>query len=132
MEAKLAAVELEGTSDKMPAELSGGMRKRVGLARAIAMDPEVIYYDEPTTGLDPITADAINDLILSTRRSLGATGVVVTHDVASALKVGTRICLLDKGRIVAEGTPAEVLAADHPEMRQFLAGTAGAAKNSQD
>ena len=124
-EEKLAEVGLEGTSGKMPADLSGGMRKRVGLARAIAMDPEVVYYDEPTTGLDPITADAINDLILSTRRSLGVTGVVVTHDVASALKVGTRICLLDSGRIVFEGTPDEVRATDQPVMRQFLAGTAG-------
>ena len=128
-EEKLAAVGLEGTSGKMPAELSGGMRKRVGLARAIAMDPEVVYYDEPTTGLDPITADAINDLILSTRHSLGVTGVVVTHDVASALKVGTRICLLEKGMIVFDGTPEDVLRSDHPVMQQFLAGTAGNVAN---
>jgi phospholipid/cholesterol/gamma-HCH transport system ATP-binding protein len=126
---KLAAVGLAGTSQKMPAELSGGMRKRVGLARAIAMDPEVVYYDEPTTGLDPITADAINDLILSTNRGLGVTGVVVTHDVASALKVGTRICLLEQGRIVFDGTPDDVRTTDHPVMHQFLAGTAGSMVN---
>ncbi len=125
VERKLSAVGLAGISAKMPAELSGGMRKRVGLARAIAMDPEVVFYDEPTTGLDPISADSINNLILDTRNSLGVTGIVVTHDVASALKVGTRICLLDGGRIVFEGTPEQVRQTKHPEMKQFLAGTAG-------
>ncbi len=124
VERKLSAVGLSGISAKMPAELSGGMRKRVGLARAISMDPEVVFYDEPTTGLDPITAGSINELILDTRNSLGVTGIVVTHDVASALKVGTRICLLDLGRIVFEGTPGQVRQTDHLLMKQFLAGTA--------
>ncbi|MBW7996696.1 MAG: ABC transporter ATP-binding protein [Candidatus Glassbacteria bacterium] len=128
VEEKLNLVGLAGTSAKMPAELSGGMRKRVGLARAIAMDPELVFYDEPTTGLDPITADSINELILDTRESLGVTAVVVTHEVANALKVGTRICLLDGGRIVYEGTPGEVRRTDHPLMDKFLAGTAGRAE----
>ncbi len=130
VERKLAVVGLSGTAAKMPAALSGGMRKRVGLARAIAMDPEVVFYDEPTTGLDPITADSINELILSTRNSLGATAIVVTHDVASALKVGTRICLLSGGRIVFEGTPEQVRVTGHPEMKQFLAGTADVAEQT--
>ena len=118
--AKLEAVGLTGTEDKMPDELSGGMRKRVGLARAIAMDPEVVLYDEPTTGLDPITADQINDLILETRRRFGVTSIVVTHDVTSALKVGTRICLLVNGNINFSGRPEDVRATDNPYVRQFL------------
>lgn len=121
---KLAIVGLAGTEDKMPAELSGGMRKRVGLARAIAMDPELVLYDEPTTGLDPITADAINELILETRKRTGVTAVVVTHDVASALKVGTRICLLVGGRVIYSGSPEDVGRTDNPYVRQFIEGRA--------
>jgi len=123
--AKLDAVGLSGTENKMPNELSGGMRKRVGLARAIAMDPEVVLYDEPTTGLDPITADQINDLILETRRNFGVTSVVVTHDVRSALKVGTRVCLLVNGKINFSGSPDEVRKTDNPYVRQFLESYAG-------
>lgn len=108
----------------MPAELSGGMRKRVGLARAIAMNPEVILYDEPTTGLDPITADSINDLIVDTRRNLGVTSVVVTHDVQSALKVGTRFCFLLDGRIYFNGGGEQLRSTDDPAVRQFLEGRA--------
>lgn len=118
--AKLEAVGLAGIEDKMPDALSGGMRKRVGLARAIAMDPEVVLYDEPTTGLDPITADQINDLILETRRRFGVTSIVVTHDVTSALKVGTRICLLVNGNINFSGRPEELRNTDNPYVRQFL------------
>jgi len=118
--AKLQAVGLTGIENKMPDELSGGMRKRVGLARAIAMDPEVVLYDEPTTGLDPITADQINDLILETRRKFDVTSVVVTHDVTSALKVGTVICLLVNGRINFSGRPEDVRNTDNPYVRQFL------------
>ncbi|MEA2062292.1 MAG: ABC transporter ATP-binding protein [Gemmatimonadota bacterium] len=117
---KLRAVGLSGIEDKMPDELSGGMKKRVGLARAIAMDPEVVLYDEPTTGLDPITADQINDMILDTRRQFGVTSVVVTHDVTSALRVGTHICLLVGGRIIFSGPPEEVKASDNPYLRQFI------------
>ena len=124
VEEKLAAVGLSGVEDKMPSELSGGMRKRVGLARAIAMDPEVILYDEPTTGLDPITADAINNLILETRRKFGVTSVVVTHDVNSALKVGTLISLLAGGRIRFSGTVDELKRTDNPLVKQFIEGRA--------
>lgn len=121
---KLKAVGLSGVEARMPAELSGGMRKRVGLARAIAMDPEVILYDEPTTGLDPITADSINDLIVDTRRNLGVTSVVVTHDVQSALKVGTRFCFLLEGRIYFNGSGEQLRSTGDPAVRQFLEGRA--------
>jgi phospholipid/cholesterol/gamma-HCH transport system ATP-binding protein len=122
--AKLAAVGLSGVEEKMPAELSGGMRKRVGLARAIAMDPELVLYDEPTTGIDPITADAIKNLILDTRRQFGVTSVVVTHDVSNALKLGTLISLLVDGRIIFSGKPGELKSTDNPYVRQFLEGSA--------
>lgn len=122
--AKLAAVGLSGVEEKMPAELSGGMRKRVGLARAIAMDPELVLYDEPTTGIDPITADAIKNLILDTQRQFGVTSVVVTHDVSNALKLGTLISLLVDGRIIFSGTSGEVKSTDNPYVRQFLEGSA--------
>ncbi len=122
--AKLASVGLTGIEERMPGELSGGMRKRVGLARALALDPEVILYDEPTTGLDPITADQINDLILELQRGGGVSGVVVTHDVASALKVGTMICLLVEGRVVFTGTPDQVRSTADPLVRQFIEGRA--------
>ena len=124
VEAKLAAVGLAGIEQKMPAELSGGMRKRVGLARAIAMDPELILYDEPTTGLDPITADAINNLIIETRDKFGVTSVVVTHDVNTVLKVGSTVSLLNEGKIIFSGTPAELKSTDNPYVRQFLEGRA--------
>ncbi|MCX7935881.1 MAG: ATP-binding cassette domain-containing protein, partial [Planctomycetota bacterium] len=104
----LALVGLEAAAEKMPAELSGGMRKRVALARAIATAPEIVLYDEPTTGLDPITTDAIADLIIRTREAIGGcdvTSVVVTHDMQVALKVADRIVMLHGGRIAAEGTP---------------------------
>lgn len=122
--AKLAAVGLSGVEEKMPAELSGGMRKRVGLARAIAMDPELVLYDEPTTGIDPITADAVKNLILDTQRQFGVTSVVVTHDVSNALKLGTVISLLVDGRIIFSGTSGEVKSTDNPYVRQFLEGSA--------
>ena len=121
---KLEAVGLSGIEDKIPSELSGGMRKRVGLARAISMNPEVILYDEPTTGLDPITADAINNLILDTQRQFGVTTVVVTHDVNSAMKVGTVISLLVNGKIIFTGTAQEMKSTDNPYVRQFVEGRA--------
>lgn len=121
---KLTAVGLSMVQERMPAELSGGMRKRVGLARAIAMDPEVILYDEPTTGLDPITADSINDLIVDTRSRFGVTSVVVTHDVASALKVGTRFSFLLDGKIYFSGGGEELRNSGDPAVRQFLEGRA--------
>lgn len=117
---------------KMPAELSGGMKKRVGLARAIALDPEIMLYDEPTTGLDPIMSDVINELILSMRRHRPVTSVVVTHDMKSALKIATRIIMLypvaqlspHEPQIVFDGTPQQVASAENPRVTQFVRGEA--------
>jgi len=117
---KLALVGLEAAYDKMPGELSGGMRKRVGLARAIITSPEIILYDEPTSGLDPVTSRAIDQLIDSLRRELGVTSVVVTHDLHSALAIATRIAMLDAGRIVELGTPAEFIKSSNEKVQQFL------------
>jgi phospholipid/cholesterol/gamma-HCH transport system ATP-binding protein len=105
---------------KMPNELSGGMKKRLGLARAIALKPEIILYDEPTTGLDPITADVINDLILAMQEKLQVTSVVVTHDMASAFKVGNRLSMLQDGKIVFTGTPDEIRNTDNEYVRSFI------------
>ena len=121
---KLAMVGLEGVENKKPAELSGGMKKRVGLARAIAMDPEVIFYDEPTTGLDPIMADVINDLIVDLKQKLKITGVVVTHDMKSAYKIGDKIAMMYEGRIIETGTPDEIQNTGNPVVRQFISGSA--------
>ena len=105
---KLALVGLKDVEDKMPVELSGGMKKRVGLARAICMDADIILFDEPTTGLDPITADAINDLIVDLRKKLGVTSVSITHDMHSAYKISDRIAMLYKGEILEIGTPDQI------------------------
>ncbi|MCL2101448.1 MAG: ABC transporter ATP-binding protein [Fibromonadales bacterium] len=107
---------------KMPSELSGGMKKRVALARAIALSPEILLYDEPTTGLDPITSDVINDLILDMQSKLGVTSVVVTHDMASAFKVADRIAMLYKGRIIEVGTVEEIKNTSNPFVKQFITG----------
>jgi len=119
---RLAMVGLEGVEDKKPAELSGGMKKRVGLARAIAMQPAYILYDEPTTGLDPITADSINDLVIELQQRLKITSVVVTHDMVSATKIADRISMLYEGRIIYTGTPTELRATEDPFVRQFVEG----------
>jgi phospholipid/cholesterol/gamma-HCH transport system ATP-binding protein len=121
---KLALVGLKGMEDKKPAELSGGMKKRVGLARAIAMSPDYILYDEPTTGLDPITADSINDLIIQLKTDLKITSIAVTHDMASAYKISDRIAMLHEGRIIAVGTPAEIRDYDSDFVQQFIMGNA--------
>ena len=118
----LRLVELEGALDLMPSDLSGGMRKRVALARAIALAPAAILYDEPTTGLDPITANTINHLIRSLQQRLGVTSVVVTHDIHSAFTVGDRIAFLHEGRILFYGTTAEARSAGEPVLRNFLQG----------
>jgi phospholipid/cholesterol/gamma-HCH transport system ATP-binding protein len=115
---------LSGIEDLMPAELSGGMKKRVGLARAICTEPKTILYDEPTTGLDPIMADAINELILRMRERLRVTSIVVTHDMNSAYKVGTRIAMLYNGKILGVGTPEEIKKTDDPLIQQFITGSA--------
>jgi phospholipid/cholesterol/gamma-HCH transport system ATP-binding protein len=121
---KLALVGLKDVEDKMPSELSGGMKKRVGLARAIAMDAEIILYDEPTTGLDPITADSINDLILDLRKKLGVTSVSITHDMQSAYKISDRIAMLYKGEIIESGTPEAIRNSVNPIVHQFITGSA--------
>jgi len=123
-EQKLRMVGLEGLGRKRPAELSGGMKKRVGFARAIAMEPECVLYDEPTTGLDPIMADVINNLIIKLNDELEITSVVVTHDLASAYKVGDRIAMLHGGEIIFVGTPDEVRGTDNKIVRQFVEGSA--------
>jgi len=121
---KLRLVGLVNVEDLMPSELSGGMRKRVGLARAIAMEPEILLYDEPTTGLDPITADAINDLIIKMREKLQVTSVAITHDMKSAYKIADTIAMLYNGVIVAKGTPEEIRTTADPVVRQFIEGRA--------
>lgn len=117
---KLALVGLEGVGEKMPDNISGGMRKRVGLARAIVMQPEIILYDEPTSGLDPVISRQIDLLIDDLRRKLGVTSVVVTHDLYSALFIGTRVAMLHEGRLVVCAPPEEFIASPHPVVRDFL------------
>jgi phospholipid/cholesterol/gamma-HCH transport system ATP-binding protein len=109
--------------DLKPAQLSGGMRKRVGLARAIAVDPEIILYDEPTSGLDPVSSEAINDLVLEMQKKLGVTSVVVTHDMHSAYKVANRIAMIYDGKIIGIGTPDEIRASQDPFIHQFVTGS---------
>lgn len=124
VEEKLELVNLRGAGRLMPAELSGGMKKRVGLARALAAGPKVMLYDEPTTGLDPITADVINDLIRDMQRKLGVTSIVVTHDMTSAYKVGDQLSMLYRGRIIQTGTPEIIRNTKDPVVRQFILGLA--------
>ncbi|MBN2254802.1 MAG: ATP-binding cassette domain-containing protein, partial [Deltaproteobacteria bacterium] len=120
---RLAAVGLAGVEKKMPSELSGGMRKRVGLARALAMRPRIILFDEPTTGLDPVMTEAINDLIISTQKNFNVTCVVISHDVESIFKVGHRIAMLYEGKIVEYGGPEEIRKSENPVLHQFLSGS---------
>lgn len=120
----LDRVGLRGVEDLMPQELSGGMKKRVGLARAIAYEPEIILYDEPSTGIDPIRADSINDLILQLKREMGVTSVVITHDMISTFKLADRIAMLYEGRIIEVGTPAAIKVSANPVVQQFIHGRA--------
>jgi phospholipid/cholesterol/gamma-HCH transport system ATP-binding protein len=124
VEQALTVVDLLEAKDKKPAELSGGMRKRAALARACVANPKYILYDEPTTGLDPVLADHINDLVLKTRDQLHVTSLAVTHDMTSAYKIADRIAMLHDGRIHAVGTPKEIQATTDPIVRQFIMGTA--------
>jgi len=121
--AKLAMVGLPRTEALMPSQLSGGMQKRVGLARALAMDPDIVLYDEPTAGLDPITSATIADLIIKTRDQVGVTSIVVTHDVPTIKRVASRIAMLHRGRIIAVGTAEEMENSDDPAVRQFMTGS---------
>ncbi|NOS71054.1 MAG: ABC transporter ATP-binding protein [Verrucomicrobia bacterium] len=118
----LEVVELPGTQNKKPSELSGGMRKRVGLARAIVYQPEIVLYDEPTTGLDPIVSDSIDKLIIRVRDQLNVTCIVVTHDMRSARRVGNRILMLHDKRIYASGTPDDIFSSQDPIVRRFIDG----------
>jgi phospholipid/cholesterol/gamma-HCH transport system ATP-binding protein len=120
----LEMVELPGVEEKKPAELSGGMRKRVGLARAIVYRPEIVLYDEPTTGLDPVVSDSIDQLIVNVRERLHVTTVAVTHDMRSARRIGQRILMLHEGKIYFQGTPDEVFASTDPIVHRFVAGVA--------
>jgi len=122
--ATLDLVDLPGTEKKKPAELSGGMRKRVGLARAIIYEPQIVLYDEPTTGLDPIVSDSIDQLIIRVRDQLKVTSVVVTHDMRSARRVGNHVFMLHEKKIYAHGTPEELFTSHDPIVRQFIDGVA--------
>jgi phospholipid/cholesterol/gamma-HCH transport system ATP-binding protein len=121
---KLALVGLPEVGAKMPGQLSGGQRKRVALARAIALGPRVLLYDEPTTGLDPIRSDVINELILKLQRSLGVTSITVTHDMQSAFKIADRIVMIDQGQIVFDGTPEQIDQEQNPVVHRFVKGDA--------
>ncbi len=119
---KLGIVEMLGARAKYPSEISGGMQKRAGLARAIVMDPSIILYDEPTSGLDPVMSGAINQLVRRTQRLTGATQLVVTHDMASAYVIADRIAMIYEGRIIAVGTPEEIRSCTDPVVAQFIRG----------
>ncbi len=116
----LSRVNLTGNEDLLPSELSGGMKKRVGMARAIALNPRVLLYDEPTTGLDPITTYQIDELVANLRKTLGATSILVSHDLISVQRTADRVAFLDQGEIVFVGTPAEFLSANHPAILEVV------------
>jgi phospholipid/cholesterol/gamma-HCH transport system ATP-binding protein len=119
---RLADVGMEGTEPLYPSQLSGGMQKRVGLARALAMEPAVLLYDEPTSGLDPVIARNIDELILNTRSRMGMTSIIVSHDIESIFRIADHIAMLDEGTVIAYGTPEEMRASDHPKVREFVLG----------
>lgn len=124
VEAKLGQVGLSGMGDKMPSELSGGMRKRVGLARALALDPTIVLFDEPTSGLDPVMSAAINELILKTQQELKTTCVVISHDISATMAIAHGIYMLYQGKIIARGSPEEIERSEDPVVRQFIRGEA--------
>ncbi len=121
---KLAGVGLQGMGSKMPAELSGGMRKRVGLARALVMEPKIVLFDEPTSGLDPVMGATINDLILRTKDEFGATCIVISHDISGTMKIADNIFMLYEGKIIVQGSPEEIKESSDPVVRQFIRGEA--------
>jgi phospholipid/cholesterol/gamma-HCH transport system ATP-binding protein len=118
--AKLKLVDLEGIEHLYPSELSGGMRKRVGLARAIVRDPRILLYDEPTTGLDPITSNSVDEMIMNTRARLGITSVVISHDIASTFRIADHVAMIYDGMIVDQGPPKKVRESQHPYVQKFL------------
>jgi len=113
-------IELPGIEEMQPSELSGGMRKRVGVARSLVMKPEVLFFDEPTTGLDPVLSETINNLVVRVNNELGVTCILITHDIPAAMRIANKISFLDEGTVVAEGSPREIAASDHPLVRDFL------------
>ncbi len=117
---KLKVLGLEGTAQRFPSQLSGGMRKRVGLARALMLEPEVLMYDEPTSGLDPITTRTVDEMILETRDRFGVTSVVISHDMAGALQIADRIFVLSKGKVAASGKPRELVEGDNKIVREYI------------
>ncbi|NQT00094.1 MAG: ABC transporter ATP-binding protein [Candidatus Omnitrophica bacterium] len=119
---KLSLVGLRGFEQHMPSEISGGMKKRVGLARAIAMDPEIVFYDEPSAGLDPVVAAVIDKLILDLSKKLLITSVVVTHDMQSVFRIADKVAMLHKGKVLQVGTPTEIKNSDNPIVQQFISG----------
>ena len=121
---KLELVGLRTHADKMPAMLSGGMKKRAGLARAIALDPKILFYDEPSAGLDPVTSTEIDQLIMNLNEKLGVTSVVVTHEMDSAFRIANRMVLLDRGKFIVEDTPENMKASENPIVKQFIHGLA--------
>jgi len=121
---KLELVGLREHAEKMPSELSGGMKKRAGLARAMALDPKVLFYDEPSAGLDPVTSTEIDHLIMDLNKKLGITSVVVTHEMDSAFRIADRMVLLDRGKFITSGTPEQMKASEDPLVRQFIFGLA--------
>ena len=123
VKSKLSLVGLPRTEELMPSELSGGMQKRVGLARALAMEPDILLYDEPTAGLDPISSATIAELIVKTRDELGVTSIVVSHDIPTIERVSSRIAMLHRGKIIAIGTVEEMKNSDNPAVKQFMSGS---------
>jgi len=113
-------IDLPGIEDMRTDELSGGMRKRVGVARVLVMKPDVLLFDEPTTGLDPVLAETINNLVIRVNRELGLTCLLITHDIPAAFRIADRIAFLDQGKIVAEGEPSMVAASEHELVRNFI------------
>jgi phospholipid/cholesterol/gamma-HCH transport system ATP-binding protein len=120
---KLEQVGLRDAEDLLPSEISGGMKKRAGVARAIALDPKVVFYDEPSAGLDPVSSTALDGLINGLRDKMGITSVVVTHELASVERIADRVVFLHRGRVIAAGTMADLRASDDPVVRQFLSGS---------